>query len=126
MICRSCGHENPDGSAFCSRCGAPLSIAEVPAAPALPTSFADGRYAVERKLGEGGQGIVFLCQDTTLGRRVAIKLIKDEVMDPDTLARFQQEAQAMGQLFHPNVVIIHDMGQEGERYFLVLELLASS
>ena len=86
-------------------------------------SFVDGRYVVERKLGEGGKGIVFLCQDTTLGRRVAIKLIKEEVMDPDSLARFQREVQARGQLAHPNVVTIHDVGQEVGRHFLVLELV---
>ena len=89
----------------------------------MPASFVDGRYLVERKLGEGGKGIVFLCQDTTLGRKVAIKLIKEEVMDPDSLARFQREVQAMGQLVHPNVVTIHDVGQEGGRHFLVLELM---
>ncbi|MCH7706394.1 MAG: protein kinase, partial [Chloroflexi bacterium] len=123
MQCPSCQNEIPEGSAFCNRCGAPLSSAGTTAAPSLPASFVDGRYQVERKLGEGGKGIVFLCQDTTLGRKVAIKLIKEEVMDPDSLARFQREVRAMGQLVHPNVVTIHDVGQEGGRHFLVLELM---
>ena len=66
---------------------------------------------------------MFLCQDTVLGRRVAIKLIKDAVMDPESLARFQREVQSMAQLVHPNVVTIFDIGQEDGRYYLVLELM---
>ena len=62
------------------------------------TSFQNNRYQVLRKLGEGGKGIVFLCQDTTLARRVAIKLIKEEVLDADGLLRFQREVQAMASL----------------------------
>jgi len=66
---------------------------------------------------------VTLCRDNVLGRRVAIKLIKEEVMDPDSQARFEREVQAMAQLLHPNVVTIFDIGQENGRYFLVLELM---
>ncbi len=77
-----CQKENPGGARFCSSCGAALTASVQNDGPAGPTSFAEGRYRVEPKLGEGGKGIVFLCQDTVLGRRVAVKLIKDAVMDP--------------------------------------------
>ena len=101
MQCPACRHENADSARFCNSCGAVLT--PNPAglgAPPSPASFAGGRYTVEKKLGEGGKGIVFLCQDGVLGRRVAVKLIKQEVMDPDSLARFQREVQAMARLVH--------------------------
>src|SRR3989337_2142081 len=87
------------------------------------SSFQGNRYQVIRKLGEGGKGIVFLCQDTVLARRVAIKLIKEEVLDAEGLLRFQREVQAMASLVHPNVVTVFDIGQEGGRHYLVLELM---
>jgi serine/threonine-protein kinase len=87
------------------------------------TSFQGSRYQVLRKLGEGGKGIVFLCQDTVLRRQVAIKLLKEEGLDEEGLLRFQREVQAMASLVHPNVVTVFDIGQEGGRHFLVLELM---
>jgi serine/threonine protein kinase len=92
-------------------------------------SFQNGRCQVLRKLGEGGKGIVFLCQDSLLRRRVAIKLIKGEALDAEGLLRFQREVQAMASLVHPNVVTVFDIGQEGgrgefeTRPYLVLELM---
>jgi serine/threonine protein kinase/tetratricopeptide (TPR) repeat protein len=102
------------------------------------SSFGNGRYQVLRKLGEGGKGIVFLCQDTVLRRQVAIKLLKEEGLDTDGLLRFQREVQAMASLVHPNVVTVFDIGQDpstspvlsgversgqGGRHYLVLELM---
>ncbi|MEE9202267.1 MAG: protein kinase, partial [Dehalococcoidia bacterium] len=86
-------------------------------------SFQGGRCQVLEKLGEGGKGIVFLCQDTVLDRKVAIKLIKGETLDPEGLLRLQREVQAMARLTHPNVVTIHDMGQENGQHYLLLELM---
>ena len=54
---------------------------------------------------------------------MAIKLIKEEMLDGDGLLRFQREVQAMASLVHPNVVTVFDIGQEGDRHFLVLELM---
>jgi serine/threonine protein kinase len=87
------------------------------------TSFANGRYQVVRKLGEGGKGVVFLCQDTALSRQVAVKVIKEEVLDPEGLLRFQREVQAMGRLLHPHVVTVFDIGNEAGKHFVVLEFM---
>jgi tetratricopeptide (TPR) repeat protein len=74
-------------------------------------------------LGEGGKGLVFLCQDTVLERNVAIKVIKEEVLDPEGLLRFQREVQAMGRLLHPHVVTVFDIGNEAGKHFVVLEFM---
>jgi hypoxanthine phosphoribosyltransferase len=95
------------------------------------TSFQSGRYQVLRKLGEGGKGVVFLCQDTVLRRQVAIKLLNEAGLDSDGVLRFQREVQAMASLAHPNVVTVFDIGQDpstgsgqgGGRHYLVLELM---
>ena len=98
MKCDSCQQDNPPGARFCNNCTALLPSTGGVVTPAGPASFASGRYRVERVLGEGGKGIVSLCQDSLLGRRVAIKLIKQEVMDPESLSRFEREVQAMSLL----------------------------
>jgi serine/threonine-protein kinase len=83
-----------------------------------------GKYVVEAQLGEGGNGAVFAARDTILGRRVAIKVLHPEMIhDPTIAARFRQEAQAMAQLSHPNVVIVHDFVTDEQRWALVMELI---
>ena len=73
---------------------APAPATGVPSAQ--PTSFADGRYQVQRFLGEGGKKKVYLAQDTLLDREVAFALIKTEGLDDTSRTRIQREAQAMG------------------------------
>jgi len=63
-----------------------------------PSSFANGRYQVQRFLGEGGKKKVYLAHDTTLDREVAFALIKTEGLDDTSRTRIQREAQAMGRL----------------------------
>jgi len=82
----------------------------------LPRKFA--RYEVERELGKGAMGVVFLGRDPVIGRRVALKTIRADGDDSsDTrefTERFLREAQAAGTLSHPNIVTIHDVGEEVE------------
>ncbi|MBI3966999.1 MAG: protein kinase [Chloroflexi bacterium] len=86
-------------------------------------TFQQGRYRGLGRLGEGGKGVVYLCVDTLLGRQVAVKVLKDDLFDPDGLLRFQREVQATASLVHPNIVTVFDLGQEGSKHFLVVELM---
>ena len=83
----------------------------------------DGRYALLKKLGEGGKGIVFKARDTVLNRLVAIKMLKSAVISEEAYSRFMTEAQAVAKLNHPNIVSIHDIGKEDNKQFFVLEFV---
>jgi tetratricopeptide (TPR) repeat protein len=94
------------------------------AAPAQPTSFANGRYQVKQSLGEGGKKKVYLAHDTLLDREVAFALIKTEGLDEAGRSRIQREAQAMGRLgSHPHIVTVFDLGQEQDQPYMVTELM---
>lgn len=83
----------------------------------------NGRYAILKRLGEGGKGVVYKARDTVLNRVVAIKMLKSAVASEEAYSRFMREAQAVGKLNHPNVVSIHDIGKEGEKQFFILEFV---
>ncbi|MBX3245855.1 MAG: serine/threonine protein kinase [Myxococcales bacterium] len=90
-----------------------------------------GRYEIDRLLGSGAMGFVFLGRDPELDRPVAIKTVRDLKMDSDALAlfleRFRNEARAAARLHHPNIVQVYDVGEEPEiGPYLVFEYVAGS
>src|SRR3990170_4959228 len=130
--CASCGAQNEPGEKFCGKCGASLTVSTTATggstpqpSPALPSSFASGRYQVQRFLGEGGKKRVFLAHDTKLDRDVAVAVIKTEGLDAEGLARIRREAQAMGRLGdHPHIVTVFDIGEEEGQPYIVSQHMA--
>lgn len=81
-----------------------------------------GNYEIEARLGAGGMGVVYLAQDLTLGRRVALKLIGDkQAGKPRARARLLEEARAASSLSHPNVCTIYEVGELDGQSFIAME-----
>ncbi|HSB09431.1 MAG TPA: protein kinase [Blastocatellia bacterium] len=83
-----------------------------------------GPYEILSQLGAGGMGEVWRARDTRLSREVAIKVLPASfAADEDRLRRFEQEARATSALNHPNIVTIHELGEDGDARFIVMELV---
>ena len=83
-----------------------------------------GPYKVDREIGRGGMGVIFLAHDTRLGRTVALKALPDDVAsDQDRLQRFEREARVLASLSHPHIGAIYGFEHTGEMQGLVLELI---
>ncbi len=84
------------------------------------------KYKILNKLGQGGFATVYLAEDTTLGRKVAIKVLDAQLSENDStfLKRFEREAQIVAQLNHSNIIDVYEFGQEQGRFFIVMPYLA--
>jgi serine/threonine protein kinase/Tfp pilus assembly protein PilF len=81
-------------------------------------------YKILDELGEGGMGAVYLAEDQNLGRKVALKLLHEEMAsNAERLERFRREAQAVAALNHPNIVTIHSIEEAPEGHFITMELV---
>ena len=83
-----------------------------------------GRYEIRSLLGAGGMGEVYLAYDSKLRRKVAIKLLPPELtQNKARLGRFEREAYAASSLNHPNIMTIHEIGEEGDTHFIASEYI---
>src|SRR4029450_8571494 len=83
-----------------------------------------GPYELLSRLGAGGMGEVYRARDTRLGREVAVKVLPESFPDDgEALTRFEREARAVASLSHPNILALHDYGQDGGATYAVMELL---
>jgi serine/threonine protein kinase len=83
-----------------------------------------GPYEIKCLLGAGGMGEVYRARDARLNRDVAIKVLRDEgASSPERRARFEREARAVASLNHPNIVSVYDFGIEGDKQYIVSELV---
>ena len=136
--CPRCGAplpaDAPEG--LCPRCLAALQFGPetelpeepkaAPAPPVPPDELAPHFPQLEilECLGRGGMGVVYKARQKSLDRFVALKLLAPErVHDPKFAARFSREAQALAKLSHPNIVTVHDFGEAGGFYFLLMEFV---
>jgi serine/threonine-protein kinase len=83
-----------------------------------------GRYRVTARIGRGGMGEVYRAEDTSLGRPVALKVLRREFLgDRDRRARFEHEARAASALNHPNILVVHEIGRAAGIDFIATELV---
>jgi formylglycine-generating enzyme required for sulfatase activity/serine/threonine protein kinase len=83
-----------------------------------------GRYQIKAQIGAGGMGVVYSAFDQSMGRDIALKVLLPELLKNDTAReRFLNEARISQQLSHPNIVNVFDVQNDGELYFLTMELL---
>jgi serine/threonine-protein kinase len=88
------------------------------------TTILNNRYKLLQRAGTGGMATVYKGQDLMLGRLVAVKVLHQSLTgDAEFLRRFQQEAYAAANLSHPNIVTVHDIGQDGHYYYIVMEYI---
>ncbi len=108
-LCPTCGQQWPDEQKFCPNDGSALKTAGT---TDLVGSVIAGNYHIEKKLGEGGMGAVYLGQHVKMGRKSAIKVMTQSMAhDPDAIARFNREATNAARINHPNVCAIYDFGE---------------
>jgi len=82
-----------------------------------------GRYRIERELGEGGMGVVYLAADEQVpGERFAIKVLKEELR-PEALALLREEVRKTRKLSHPNIVDVHSVNVDGQTLYVLMEYL---
>lgn len=82
----------------------------------------NGRYRLVAQQGSGGMAVIYKATDLALGRAVAVKILRPSLTsDPEFLKRFRQEARNVANLSHPNIVTVHDVGQDGNTHYMVME-----
>jgi tRNA A-37 threonylcarbamoyl transferase component Bud32 len=103
-----------------SKAGQPLKAAPAKSG-AIPVPASFGRYRIEKELGKGAMGVVYLAEDTQLHRKVALKIPKQSSLeDPETLERFYREARTTATLRHANICPVYDVGDIDGVHYLTM------
>jgi predicted Ser/Thr protein kinase len=135
MLCPSCASPLPDGSEFCTNCGA--AAREPPSTPAATLDDAGvakltrllreetaGDYEIDRELARGGMGVVYVATEIGLRRRVAIKVLPPALtFGQGAIERFRREARTAAALDHPNIIPIYRVSAGGELLWYSMKLL---
>lgn len=125
-ICSVCDRTYPGGALVtCPVDGAPLIVSALDDIDPMIGRDIGGRYRVTRLLGKGGMGAVYHARQSVINRAVAVKVLRANPDDPQGAAkRFVREARLAASLAHPNIVTIHDFGQEADgTLYVVMEFL---
>jgi hypothetical protein len=101
--------------------GGPQSLREVPDAGEIAAAFPE--LEILHLLGRGGMGAVYLARQPQLDRHVALKVLPPAVADAEFEERFRREATVMARLNHPNVVTLHEFGERGGMFYLIMEFV---
>ena len=84
----------------------------------------NNRYRLIAQQGSGGMAVIYKAVDQVLGRTVAVKILRPSLItDPSFLERFRNEARSVAKLTHPNIVTVHDVGQDGNTHYIVMEFV---
>src|SRR5213595_2562997 len=134
LECYRCHTPVPENSRYCSSCGtdvsgggAPPTTSNIDLLQQRLQRLIEGRYRIERLLGKGGMGAVFLAHDLTLERDVAIKVLPPDVaQDEQIVRRFQQEAKTAAKLDHPNIIPIYRVESEGGLNYFVMKYVSGT
>ncbi len=90
----------------------------------ISTGSLIARYRILNKIGAGGMGEVYLAEDSSLGRKVAVKVLPEQfTQDSDRVRRFEQEAKSASSLNHPNIITIYEVGQHEGLHFIATEFI---
>jgi tetratricopeptide (TPR) repeat protein len=113
----------PGAQRLAAKAAAAAPAPVVEAGPPKEGLVINGRYRLEKKIGQGGMGAVFRARDLELGEDVAIKFLQAGMVDDEIIGRFRQEVSLSRQFSHPNVIRMYDIGSWGDSKFMTMEVL---